>query len=111
MSRHHWMYFGCQCSSARCSRLLLERLTLLGIFSAEIMMPRCQCSICSCRGQMTDRREGQWHPRTPGVSPCRASFWSPFFGARALEVSLVSFVPFVSLAFFTSFSSRTQACP
>src|SRR5437867_3074461 len=42
MSRHHWMYFGCQCSSARCSRLLLERLTLLGIFSAEIMMPRCQ---------------------------------------------------------------------
>src|SRR5438093_9224975 len=37
MSRHHWMYFGCQCSSARCSRLLLERLTLFGIFSAEIM--------------------------------------------------------------------------
>src|SRR5262249_22328983 len=37
MSRHHWMYFGCQCSSARCRRLLLARLTLLGIFSAEIM--------------------------------------------------------------------------
>src|ERR1043166_2016491 len=37
MSRHHWMYFGCQCSSARCNRLLLERLTLLGIFSAEII--------------------------------------------------------------------------
>src|SRR4051794_14825374 len=37
MSRHHWMYFGCQCSSARCRRLLLERLTLLGIFSAEII--------------------------------------------------------------------------
>src|SRR3954447_5798065 len=35
---HHWMYWGCQCSSARCSRLLLERPTLLGIFSAEIMM-------------------------------------------------------------------------
>src|SRR3981189_910651 len=38
MSFHHWMYFGCQCSSARCSRLLLERLTLFGIFSAEIML-------------------------------------------------------------------------
>src|SRR5262245_23921546 len=38
MSRHHWMYFGCQCSSARCSRLLLDRLTLFGIFSAEIMV-------------------------------------------------------------------------
>src|SRR4026209_2584595 len=37
MSRHHWMYFGCQCSSARCSRLLLDRFTLLGIFSAEII--------------------------------------------------------------------------
>src|SRR5262249_2351352 len=37
MSRHHWMYFGCQCSSARCSRLLLERPTLFGIFSAEII--------------------------------------------------------------------------
>src|SRR5476651_1476753 len=32
------MYFGCQCSSARCSRLLSERLTLFGIFSAEIMV-------------------------------------------------------------------------
>src|SRR4051812_43965768 len=32
------MYFGCQCSSARCSRLLLDRLTLLGILSAEIML-------------------------------------------------------------------------
>src|SRR5260221_12746755 len=31
------MYFGCQCSSARCSRLLLDRLTLFGIFSAEII--------------------------------------------------------------------------
>src|SRR5438067_1309514 len=37
MSRHHWMYFGCQCSSARCSRLLSDRLTLLGIDSAEII--------------------------------------------------------------------------
>src|SRR4051812_7480911 len=37
MSFHHWMYCGCQCSSARCSRLLLESPTLLGIFSAEIM--------------------------------------------------------------------------
>src|ERR671923_1623902 len=37
MSRHHWMYFGCQCSSARWRRLLLERPTLLGILSAEIM--------------------------------------------------------------------------
>src|SRR4029079_2323262 len=37
MSRHHWMYFGCQCSSARCSRLLLESPTLLGMRSAEIM--------------------------------------------------------------------------
>src|ERR1700749_2280212 len=37
MSRHHWMYFGCQCSSARCSRLLLDRPTLFGIRSAEIM--------------------------------------------------------------------------
>ena len=37
MSRHHWRYFGCQCSSARCRRLLLERLTLFGIRSAEIM--------------------------------------------------------------------------
>src|SRR5436190_1166356 len=45
MSRHHWMYFGCQCSSARCSRLLLERLTLFGIFSAEIMTPRCQALV------------------------------------------------------------------
>src|SRR2546422_9700272 len=36
------MYFGCQCSSARCSRLLSDRLTLLGIFSAEIMTPRDQ---------------------------------------------------------------------
>src|SRR6476619_2922316 len=42
MSRHHWMYFGCQCSSARCRRLLLERLTLFGIFSAEIMTPRSE---------------------------------------------------------------------
>src|SRR3979411_1770313 len=42
MSFHHWMYFGCQCSSARCSRLLLERSTLFGIFSAEIMRPRSQ---------------------------------------------------------------------
>src|SRR5262245_20756790 len=41
MSRHHWMYFGCQCSSARCSRLLLERPTLLGIFSAEIIVEPC----------------------------------------------------------------------
>src|SRR5215831_11101665 len=31
------MYFVCQCSSARCSRLLLDRSTLLGIFSAEII--------------------------------------------------------------------------
>src|SRR2546427_4801802 len=31
------MYLGCQCSSARCSRLLSERLTLFGIFSAEII--------------------------------------------------------------------------
>src|SRR4026209_1486597 len=38
MSFHHWMYFGCQSSSARWSRLLLERPTLLGIFSAEIMV-------------------------------------------------------------------------
>src|SRR6187397_2011336 len=38
MSFHHWMYWGCQCSSARCSRLLLERPTLFGIFSAEIML-------------------------------------------------------------------------
>src|SRR4051812_43303289 len=37
MSFHHWMYFGCQCSSARCSRLLLESPTLLGMRSAEIM--------------------------------------------------------------------------
>src|SRR6476659_7199917 len=37
ISRHHWMYFGCQCSSARCSRLLPDRLTLFGIFSAEII--------------------------------------------------------------------------
>src|SRR5215204_7503652 len=37
MSRHHWMYFGCQCSSARCRRLLLDKLTLFGIFSAEII--------------------------------------------------------------------------
>src|SRR6185295_817569 len=37
MSRHHCKYFGCQCSSARCSRLLSERLTLFGIRSAEIM--------------------------------------------------------------------------
>src|SRR4051794_26361405 len=43
MSFHHWMYFGCQCSSARCRRLLLDRLTLFGIFSAEIMVtPRIQ---------------------------------------------------------------------
>ena len=38
MSFHHWMYCGCQCSSARCSRLLLESPTLFGIFSAEIMV-------------------------------------------------------------------------
>src|SRR3954470_6388919 len=44
MSRHHWMYFGCQCSSARCRRLLLERLTLFGIFSAEIIVPRTRAS-------------------------------------------------------------------
>src|SRR4029077_13304314 len=31
------MYCGCQCSSARCRRLLPDRSTLLGIFSAEIM--------------------------------------------------------------------------
>src|SRR6266581_488269 len=31
------MYFGCQCSSARSSRLLLERSMLLGMRSAEIM--------------------------------------------------------------------------
>src|SRR3954467_15353996 len=37
MSFHHWMYFGCQCSSARCKRLLLESPTLFGIRSAEIM--------------------------------------------------------------------------
>src|SRR5688500_5944393 len=37
MSFHHWMYGGCQCSSARCSRLCLDRPTLFGIFSAEIM--------------------------------------------------------------------------
>src|SRR6516162_6468093 len=41
MSFHHWMYFGCQCSSARWSRLLLERLTLFGIFSAEIIRASC----------------------------------------------------------------------
>src|SRR5215831_12462620 len=39
MSRHHWMYFGSQYSSARCSRLLLDKSTLLGIFSAEITKP------------------------------------------------------------------------
>src|SRR5690242_14931293 len=44
MSRHHWMYFGCQCSSARCSRLLLESPTLFGIRSAEIMIHRCRYS-------------------------------------------------------------------
>src|SRR5262249_14717240 len=44
MSRHHWMYFGCQCSSARCRRLLLDRLTLLGIFSAEIMGASLRCA-------------------------------------------------------------------
>src|SRR5476649_2964958 len=32
------MYLGCQCSSARCSRLLPDRLTLFGIFSAEIIL-------------------------------------------------------------------------
>src|ERR687887_1728100 len=42
MSRHHWMYFGCQCSSARCRRLLLERFTLFGIFSAEIISSTLQ---------------------------------------------------------------------
>src|SRR5688572_30689396 len=31
------MYWGCQCSSARCRRLLLDRPTLFGIFSAEII--------------------------------------------------------------------------
>src|SRR5688500_312223 len=40
MSFHHWMYCGCQCSSARWRRLLPERPTLLGIFSAEIMASR-----------------------------------------------------------------------
>src|SRR5580765_2234629 len=40
MSRHHWRYFGCQCSSARCRRLLLDRLTLFGIRSAEIIVER-----------------------------------------------------------------------
>src|SRR4051794_19928339 len=50
MSRHHWMYFGCQCSSARCRRLLLERLTLFGIFSAEIIH-------FSNRGARRDRGE------------------------------------------------------
>src|ERR1051326_2479186 len=38
MSCHHWMYCGCQCSSARCRRLFRWRSTLLGIFSAEIMV-------------------------------------------------------------------------
>src|SRR5688500_5141848 len=37
MSFHHWMYCGCQCSSARCRRLFEERPTLFGIFSAEII--------------------------------------------------------------------------
>src|SRR5688500_1129211 len=49
MSRHHWMYFGCQCSSARCRRLLLERPTLLGIFSALIIessqLPAASCQL------------------------------------------------------------------
>src|SRR5204863_7679108 len=31
------MYWGCQCSSARCKRLLPDKPTLLGIFSAEII--------------------------------------------------------------------------
>src|SRR5687768_2298047 len=44
MSRHHWIYAGCQCSSARCSRLLLDRPTLLGIFSAEIIS-RAPCYV------------------------------------------------------------------
>jgi hypothetical protein len=31
------MYFGCQCSSARSNRLLPDKFTLFGIFSAEII--------------------------------------------------------------------------
>src|SRR6476659_2147597 len=51
MSLHHWMYFGCQCSSARWSRLLPERLTLFGIFSAEIIA----ASLSTRRTQRTQR--------------------------------------------------------
>jgi hypothetical protein len=46
---HHWMYLGCQCSSARCRRLLPERLTLLGIFSAEIMCASNQIRVVPAR--------------------------------------------------------------
>src|SRR5688572_9407296 len=38
MSSHHWMKFGCHCSSARWSFLSPARLTLLGIFSLVAML-------------------------------------------------------------------------
>src|SRR5918994_1694147 len=56
MSRHHWIYCGCQCSSARCSRLLLESPTLLGIFSAEIMGATCHVLRATCDGATCVRR-------------------------------------------------------
>src|SRR5204863_6072951 len=88
------MYFGCQCSSARCSRLLLERLTLFGIFSAEIM--------AASLSKTMPRRQG--HKGNKGhrgntvnalVSPVQASFFRSGLGVlcnlRVLGVVLCPF--------------------
>src|SRR4030095_1500178 len=76
MSRHHWMYFGCQCSSARCNRLLLESPTLLGIRSAEII-----CA--SCQGRMAN---GEC--LMPNAELALVIRHSPFFTLRPVEIEL-----------------------
>src|SRR3954462_14334420 len=78
MSFHHWMYFGCQCSSARCSRLLPDRLTLFGIFSAEII------STPRSRGHQGPPRTQRIHLRPAPSSLCPLSPWCPV-GARAFS--------------------------
>src|SRR5947208_7362007 len=75
MSRHHWMYFGCQCSSARCSRLLLERLTLFGIFSAEIMAASLSKTMPRRQGHK-GKKGHRGNTVNALVSPVQASFCS-----------------------------------
>src|SRR2546428_12680916 len=83
------MYFGCQCSSARCSRLLSDRLTLLGIFSAEIMTPRDQGHKGLQRTQRPRRCLVSLCILCPPLCPCLVLCTFPVeFGSALLAVHL-----------------------